>query len=225
MDVFCVGHAAWDISVLMEDYPAENSKGETRTLLECGGGPAANAAWLLSSWGASCALAATVGRDVYSDRVVDEFVRAGTDVALVHRSPVDPTPVSIILVNRRTASRTIINRKAAVAASPVRTAADSAFAEPPKVLLFDGHELDASLDAMRLYQLGSAMGHGRSCDNRPTEVGGASHSSAGGSNSRQCSRIESICRFRRSRCDIAADHRLGRRRHRGAHGSRRRRVL
>lgn len=151
MDALCVGHAAWDISVLVDEYPAENSKCETRTLLECGGGPAANAAWLLSCWGVSCALAATVGRDVYADRIIDEFARAGTDVSLVHRSPLDPTAVSVIVVNERTASRTIVNRKAAAAASPVRLAAAGAWAEPPKVLLFDGHELEASLDAMTLY--------------------------------------------------------------------------
>ena len=42
MDVLCVGHAAWDVSVYVAEYPAENSKCETRTLLECGGGPAAS---------------------------------------------------------------------------------------------------------------------------------------------------------------------------------------
>jgi sugar/nucleoside kinase (ribokinase family) len=151
MDVLCVGHAAWDISALVDDYPAEDSKCETRALLECGGGPAANAAWLLSSWGVACALAATVGRDAYADRVIEEFVRAGTDVSLVHRSPVDPTPVSVILASERTASRTIVNRKAAAAASPVRIAARPPWAEAPKVLLFDGHEPDASLEAMALY--------------------------------------------------------------------------
>ena len=113
MDVLCVGHAAWDISVFLDEYPAENSKCETRVLLECGGGPAANAAYLLSSWGVKCALAATLGRDAYADRIVEEFVRAGTDVTLIHRSSQDPTPVSMILVNQRTASRTIVNRKGA----------------------------------------------------------------------------------------------------------------
>lgn len=151
MDVLCVGHAAWDISAFVDEYPAENSKCETRTLLECGGGPAANAAYLLSSWGAACALATTVGRDAYADRVVEEFARAGTDVTLVHRSPVDPTPISMILVNQRTASRTIVNRKAEVTVSPCRIPRRPAWPEPPKVLLFDGHEPEASRDAMAIY--------------------------------------------------------------------------
>ncbi len=149
MEVLCVGHAAWDISAFVAEYPAENSKCEIRTLLECGGGPAANAAYLLSSWGVSCALAATVGCDAYADRALEELSRVGTDVTLVCRSPLDLTPVSMILVNERNASRTIVNRKAAVAA-PCRIAARPAWTEPPKVLLFDGHELEASREAMAM---------------------------------------------------------------------------
>jgi sulfofructose kinase len=151
MDVLCVGHVAWDISACVAEYPAENSKCEIGALLECGGGPAANAASLLASWGASCALAATVGSDAYADRVLDELSRAGVDVSLVRRSPADPTPVSIILVNRQNASRTIVNRKAPVAADPCRIARRPAWAEAPKVLLFDGHEIGASLDAMAVF--------------------------------------------------------------------------
>lgn len=150
MDILCVGHAAWDVSALVEEYPLENSKGVTRELLECGGGPAANAACLLASWGASCALATSVGRDVYADRVIEELMRAGVDVTLVHRSA-DPTPVSLILVNARTASRTIVNRRAEVAADPCQILTRPDWPEPPSVLLFDGHELAASLDAMRLF--------------------------------------------------------------------------
>ena len=135
MDVLCVGHAAWDISVFLDEYPAENSKCETRVLMECGGGPAANAAYLLSSWGVQCALAATVGHDAYADRIVEEFVRAGTDVTLVHRSSHDPTPVSMILVNQRTASRTIVNRKGARTAEPVRLRHRPDWSKSPRVLV------------------------------------------------------------------------------------------
>ena len=74
MDVLCVGHAAWDISVFLAEYPAENSKCESSRLRECGGGPAAHAAYQLSSWGVSCALAATVGSDACGNRVLQELL-------------------------------------------------------------------------------------------------------------------------------------------------------
>lgn len=110
MDVLCVGHASWDFNLFLEIFPAENSKCEIRATSECGGGPAANAAFLLTRWGIRCALAATIGTDTYGERIVREFTAAGTDVSLLRRSSSVPTPVSVILVNQANGSRTIINR-------------------------------------------------------------------------------------------------------------------
>ena len=150
MDVLCVGHASWDINLFLDGFPPENSKCEIRTMLECGGGPAANAAYLLSRWGVSCGIAAAIGDDSHGRRVVDEFTVAGTDVTLLDRSPNHPTPVSVILVNERTGSRTIVNRKAARPPIPLRLSAELS-SRAPRVLLFDGHELEASLDAMERF--------------------------------------------------------------------------
>ena len=150
MDVLCIGHAAWDLSVLLPSYPAENTKSETETLVECGGGPAANAAWLLSRWGLACALAASLGDDAYAERIVREMTDAGADVSLVRRSAEDVTPVSMIVVNHSNGNRTVINRKGARGGKPL-TLAPPAWNPAPRVLLFDGHELEASLDAMRLF--------------------------------------------------------------------------
>ena len=147
MDVLCVGHASWDINLFSDGFPPENSKCEIRTMLECGGGPAANAAYLLSRWGVSCGIAAAIGQDDYGRRVVDEFTTAGTDVTLLDRSPDHPTPVSVILVNEHSGTRTIVNRKAVRPPMALRLPAD--WPKPaPRVLLFDGHELEASLAAM-----------------------------------------------------------------------------
>jgi sugar/nucleoside kinase (ribokinase family) len=151
MDVLCVGHAAWDISLFLPDYPAENSKCEIETMIECGGGPAANAAFLLSRWGAACALAAELGIDLYSERILNEFAATGTDTSLVRRRRDAGTPVSVILVNRSNGSRTIVNRKFQRRAASFTLSLPSAWESPPKVLLFDGHELDASMEALRLF--------------------------------------------------------------------------
>jgi sugar/nucleoside kinase (ribokinase family) len=148
-DILCIGHAAYDVSVFVEGYPAENSKSETAELLESGGGPAANAAYLLSSWGAPCAFAGLVGNDFYGRRVRDEFQSAGTDVSLMELRQGHATPLSLILINRKNGSRTIVNRKLKTAPlqfDPTRLAPVS-----PRVLLFDGHELNASLAALKSF--------------------------------------------------------------------------
>lgn len=114
VEVLCVGHAAFDVSMFVENFPAENSKCEIHDLIESGGGPAANAAYLLSTWGVSCAFAGAVGDDHYGLQVRDEFQSAGTDISLLENRKGHNTPFSVIIVNRQNASRTIINRKVPV---------------------------------------------------------------------------------------------------------------
>lgn len=102
-------------------------------------------------------------------QIVHELLEAGVDVQRVEIRAGQPTPVSIILVNRQSGSRTIINRKGpmapldfkessapdesatAVATRPRPPGGASAPAAAPKVLLFDGHELAASLSAMAAF--------------------------------------------------------------------------
>lgn len=151
MDVLCIGHASWDINLFLEGYPTENSKWEISTMLECGGGPAANAAYLLSSWGVSCGIAAAIGTDAYGDRITEEFVKVSADVTSLDRSPQNTTPVSVILVNEQNGSRTIVNRKAAGREMLLNVLPESIVGGSPRVLLLDGHELQASLQAMELF--------------------------------------------------------------------------
>lgn len=145
----CVGHAAWDLCFVVEGYPAENSKVQTELLVESGGGPAANAAWLLARWGAPVALAALLGDDDYGRRSLAELQQAGVDCRLVERRPGYLTPVSAIIVNRANGSRTICNRKRPAAS--LALARDAFAGLKPRLLLFDGHELDASLAAMQAF--------------------------------------------------------------------------
>ena len=145
----CIGHASWDLCMRVDAYPAENSKAETNLLIESGGGPAANAAWLLSRWDVPTALAAVVGQDDYGSKAVKELASAGVDCHLVEQRAGHATPVSFIVVNRTTGSRTIINRKAAAAG--LNLAPQKLHGLDPQLLLFDGHELDASLAAMKAF--------------------------------------------------------------------------
>jgi len=149
IDVLCIGHATYDINIPLESFPVENIKIEINSLLEEGGGPAANAAFLLSKWGVDCAFAGVVGNDVYGNRIVDEFKSMHTDVTFLNVRDDYVTPLSFILVNGLTGSRTIINRKIHGVYADME---DSSLREiNPKVLLFDGHEPDASIKAIETF--------------------------------------------------------------------------
>lgn len=143
IDVLCVGHAAFDLSMFLDGFPEENSKREIHEMTEACGGPAANAAYLLSKWGCRCAFAGLVGNDLYGERIRADFVSAGTDVTLLELRSEHVTPLSTILINKQNGSRTIVNHKRAGSLGECDFRKYS-----PSILYFDGHELEASLAAL-----------------------------------------------------------------------------
>jgi sugar/nucleoside kinase (ribokinase family) len=130
-------------------YPAENSKMRTDLLLESGGGPAANAAWLLARWGVPTAMAGVVGEDEYGRRILAELRQGGVECSLMQTRPGYSTPVSFIIANRANGSRTIINRRAA--AQGLEWPSQKPAQLQPRLLLFDGHEPGASLAALEAF--------------------------------------------------------------------------
>ncbi len=146
VELLSIGLASYDISLFVDEFPRENSKHEIYEMIEQGGGPAANAAYLLSLWGVRCAFAGLVGSDLHGQRILDEFDRAGTDLGLTEIRTLHTTAVSVILVNSKNGSRTIVNRKAAAGTLQLSTAGLQEIS--PRMLLFDGHELEASLSAL-----------------------------------------------------------------------------
>jgi len=142
----CIGQAAYDTTVFVDTFPEENSKCETHEMLECGGGPAANAAYLIALWGTRCAFAGLVGDDSHGRRIREEFQSAGANLSLLELRAGHVTPVSLIVINRQNGSRTIVNRKAQDSSLDLDTTKLGALS--PRVLLLDGHELQASLTAL-----------------------------------------------------------------------------
>ena len=149
VELLAIGLASYDISLFVDEFPRENSKLETHEMVEQGGGPAANAAYLLSLWGVNCSFAGLVGDDIHGQRILDEFKLIGTDLSLTETRHGHATAVSVILVNTRNGSRTIVNRKAAFGALELKSSQLEEIY--PKVLLFDGHELEASLSALEAF--------------------------------------------------------------------------
>lgn len=110
------------------------------------GGPAANAAHLLAAWGIRCAFAGVLGDDHYGQKILFEFENASIDTSLINIRHNTSTNLSVVLVNRQNGSRTIINRKSP--RKPLGINTNVLDRINPKVLLLDGHQLQASLDAL-----------------------------------------------------------------------------
>ncbi|SCG84381.1 putative sugar kinase yihV [Proteiniborus sp. DW1] len=149
IDVLCIGHSAYDITVPLNEYPMENMKYSVSKIIECGGGPAGNAAYLLSKWGVNTGYIGLLGDDVYGNNIIKEFKDVGVDVSLVCVKDNYPTPLSTIIVNTSNGSRTIINRKEPH--EDIAVDADELRKMNPKVILVDGHELKTSLEAIEMF--------------------------------------------------------------------------
>jgi sugar/nucleoside kinase (ribokinase family) len=150
--VLCVGHACYDIIFPLGEFPVENRKYKVAVTEESPGGPACNAASLLGKWGVSCALACLFGDDIYAGLIIREMRAWGVDMSLCEKREGHATPLSCVIANSAAGSRTIINRRD----SKKRLELGEkdflrAFSGSPRVLLFDGHEPDASLAAMRAF--------------------------------------------------------------------------
>ncbi len=152
--ILCIGHAAYDITYPADSFLKENLKYETESFIECGGGPAANAAVLLSSWGIKTAFAGVIGNDYFGTRLIDEFKNVGTDITLLEQHN-GTTPLSFIIVNTSNGSRTIINKKDKKLNFNINI--NTLKNMNPEVLLFDGHEPEASLAAIELFPKAATM--------------------------------------------------------------------
>jgi len=145
IDVLCVGHAAYDVTMSASHHPAADEKMQADALQCCGGGPAANAAVCVARLGGAAAFCGYLGRDLFGDAHVQEFNAEGVDCTLLQRgSP--PSPISTILA-KPDGARSLVNYKGdtpwlaedAITIGNIRA----------RVLLFDGHEplLSAGLAA------------------------------------------------------------------------------
>lgn len=136
VDVLCVGHAAYDITMAVPRHAGADEKIQAGAMQLAGGGPAANAAVAVARLGGSSAFCGYLGHDVFGDAHMAEFEAEGVDTRLVVRGA-PPSPVSAILA-KPDGTRAVVNYKG-----------DTPWLEPtvvdpsrvrPKAILLDGHE-------------------------------------------------------------------------------------
>ncbi len=144
-DVLTVGHACHDLVYVLDHHPTDDEKYFAEDYIQCGGGPAANAAVAASRLGFDVGFCGYLGRDVFGELHQQEFVedKVRTDW-IVHGE--SPTAISSILV-KPDGTRTVIN-----------SSGGRKFIQPdqidlsncrPKVILMDGHEPDLSANILK----------------------------------------------------------------------------
>jgi len=139
IDVLCVGHASFDITMTATHHPASDEKMLADALMLGGGGPAANAAVQVTRLGGSAAFCGYLGHDLFGEEHESELAHEGVDTGLIVRGGY-ASPISQILA-KPDGSRSVVNFKGNtpwLAADAVDIRRIEALA--PRVILFDGHE-------------------------------------------------------------------------------------
>lgn len=111
MKFICVGHATYDTTLPLPNFPIENKKTRLKEKIECGGGPAANAAYLLAKWGMDTTFVGIVGNDYYGSNIIKEFNEIGVNTEYIEKNCEIATDSSYIISNLSNGSRTIITSK------------------------------------------------------------------------------------------------------------------
>lgn len=146
MKVLCIGHAAYDITTPVDTFPKENTKTRVPERIECGGGPAGNAAYLLGKWGVSTYFAGVVGDDLYGHRIIEEYQRVGVNTDYLQVSKDEVTASSFIVANRENGSRTILTYRP----SEMKMT-DVDIEIEPDIILIDGQEPEFSKKIIEKY--------------------------------------------------------------------------
>ena len=135
MKIICIGHAAWDITIPVSNFPLENTKNRYSNVVECAGGSACSASYLLGKWGISPYFIGTVGNDIYGEDIINSLHNVSVNTDFV-RVVDEPTTRGIILANKENGSRTILTYQNGDICQ------DTPFLLPfmPDIMLFDGQE-------------------------------------------------------------------------------------
>ena len=138
MKIVCVGHAAYDITIPVDDFIKENTKTRIDEKIECGGGPACNAAYLLGKWGLDTTFLGVVGNDNYGQTIKKELESVNVNTKYLELNEKVKTTTSFVIANKKNGSRTILtHRKIA----PMKLV-DLPFY--PDYILIDGQEYEMS---------------------------------------------------------------------------------
>lgn len=108
MKYLTIGHASYDITFRLDKFPKENTKCRVSKHIDCGGGPASNAGYLLALWDQTVSFQGVVGNDSYGQKIKKEFEQVGVDTSYLELVDGLDTMLSFIIANSTNASRTIL---------------------------------------------------------------------------------------------------------------------
>ena len=137
--ILCIGNAAYDITLPVADFPIQNTKSRVSNKISCGGGPAANAAYLLGKWGMDVYFLGIVGNDLYGAKIKEELKSANVNIDYLQTHSTFETTLGIVIANTRNGTRTVLSYR-----NPDLYMDDIDIDFVPDLILLDGQEYEMS---------------------------------------------------------------------------------
>lgn len=146
MNVVGIGSALFDMLMIIDQFPEEDTKLQgLSTKVQCGG-PCATALVAISKLGISAEYMGTLGDDMYGTFVKDRLNGYGVDTSHIHILKDRISFHSCVLCNQSNSSRTCVWNKGTVE-PPVKEDVDLETLKHAKFLHLDGHQLQTAIFA------------------------------------------------------------------------------
>ena len=144
MKILCIGQASYDITLVLEKFPLENTKNDIFHRIECGGGTSSNPAYLLGKWGMDVSFMGTIGDDLYGKKILKEFISVDVDTTYLEVKESETT-TSFVLANQEKGTRTIFTHRS-------KELLSNDFLDfEPDIILTDGKEYKATKNILNRY--------------------------------------------------------------------------
>lgn len=145
MKFVCLGHATYDTTLPVNHYPTENLKYRIEKKIECGGGPASNAAYLLAKWKEDTTFIGVVGNDYYGQNIIKEFNHIGVNTDYIEKNSNINTDSSYIISNLENGSRTILTSQS----KKILALNDEIDIKDADVILIDGEHPESAKELLK----------------------------------------------------------------------------
>lgn len=143
-----IGSTVYDTLMLVDGFPTEDTKMQGLETKVQGGGPCATALVAAQKLGVTTAYMGTIGDDPFGSFMMEDFGVWGVDTSAVRVVTGGVSFHSVVLLNKKTSTRTCIWNKGTVE-QPGESDIDLDVLKNAKVLHLDGHMLDAAIYAAK----------------------------------------------------------------------------
>lgn len=144
-----IGANVFDTLINVPSYPTEDTKMRSGGIMPCGGGPCATGLVAAAKLGADCAYIGNLTEDAGGRFLKEDLERYGVSAQYIQMIENHTSFSSYILINGENASRTCVFYKGDLPSLTLNQKQRAAIKDAD-ILMVDGNELDAAVEAAKL---------------------------------------------------------------------------